>query len=60
MTRRKQVSKRRWKARAKAGKWIPMQVVLILDQSFDLSQNWGVHDRHREFLRLRRLPEVTS
>lgn len=60
MTRRKQVSKRAWKGRLMAGKWIPKQVILALDPSRDLSQKYEEHPTENGFWRLRRLPEVTS
>jgi len=60
MKPRKNVSKRRWIARARAGKWIPMQVVFALDKSQELFSNWDQHPTDPTFLRLRRSAEVTS
>ena len=60
MTRRKQVSKRRWKARAEAGKWIPLMVVIALDPIFDLTEKWDLHPHDHRFMKLRRSAEVTS
>lgn len=55
MNRRKQVSKRRWKARLDAGKWVPTQVIIALDNAKDLSQNYQPHPTEKGFLKLRRL-----
>ena len=60
MAHRKQVSMRRWKARVRLGKWIPMQVVFALDKSQELFSNWDQHPTDPTFMRLRRSAEVTS
>lgn len=63
MKPRKQVSKRRWKARLKAGKWVPKMVVLLLFTEKDLSQVLEQHpietDFYRELVR-RKCCEVLS
>ena len=53
--RKSQPSKRRWIARAKAGKWIPFIVVLMLDRSIDLTERWELHPTERGFMRLRKI-----
>jgi hypothetical protein len=58
--RRSQPSKRRWIARAKAGKWVPKEVVFVLDREQNLHERWEVHPTERGFMRLRRSAEVTS
>lgn len=55
MTRRAQSSKRRWIARAKAGKWVPKEVVFHLDREQDWFERWEPHPTERGFLRLRRM-----
>jgi hypothetical protein len=57
MTRRAQSSKRRWIARAKAGKWVPVMVVIALDRGQDLHERWEPHPTERGFMRLRRSAE---
>jgi hypothetical protein len=52
--RHTQPSKRRWKARAKAGKWLPIIVVLMLDNSIDLTERWELHPEDQRFMRLRK------
>ena len=54
MTRRAQSSKRRWIARAKAGKWVPKEVVFHLDREQDWFERWEPHPTERGFLRLRK------
>ena len=54
MTRRAQSSKRRWIARAKAGKWVPKEVVFHLDREQDWFERWEPHPTERGFMRLRR------
>lgn len=53
MTRRAQSSKRRWIARAKAGKWVPKEVVFHLDREQDWHERWEFHPTERGFMRLR-------
>jgi hypothetical protein len=53
MTRRAQSSKRRWIARAKAGKWVPKEVVFHLDREWDWFERWEPHPTESGFLRLR-------
>jgi hypothetical protein len=53
MTRRAQSSKRRWIARAKAGKWVPKEVVFVLDRDQDWFERWEPHPTERGFMRLR-------
>ena len=54
MTRRAQSSKRRWIARAKAGKWVPVMVVIVLDRGQDLHERWEFHPEDSRFLRMRK------
>jgi hypothetical protein len=60
MTMRKQVSKRRWKARIEARKWIPKAVVFALDREPYIYERWDLHPTESDFLRLRRSAEVVS
>ena len=53
MTRRSQPSKRRWIARIRAGKWVPVMVVIALDRGQDLHERWDFHPEDSRFLRLR-------
>lgn len=57
MTLRKYPSKRRWKARAKAGKWIPLMVVMWLDDVEVVNDKWREHPTVKGFWRLRRPAE---
>jgi hypothetical protein len=52
--RHSQPSKRRWKARIRAGKWVPKQVAMALDRSVDMTENWQQHPTERGFMRLRK------
>lgn len=57
MNRRKGVSKRRWKARAKMGRWLPMMVVVAIDKDpAPISERWELHDIHTDFWRLKTTP----
>jgi hypothetical protein len=56
--RKSQPSKRRWIARAKAGKWLPVMVVIALDRGQNLHERWEFHPEDSRFLRLRRSAEV--
>ena len=60
MTLRKSPSKRRWKTRAKAGKWIPSLVVFVLVEGREIYQDWEPHPTEKGFWKLRRSTEVTS
>jgi hypothetical protein len=60
VTLRKYPSKRRWKARASAGKWVPLTVVMWLDDVAVVSDNWEPHPTEKGFWRLRRSAEVIS
>ena len=60
MTLRKYPSKRRWKTRAKAGKWLPFLVVIRLENSREIYTNWEEHPTEKGFWKLRRSTEVTS
>jgi transposase len=60
MAHRKQVSKRRWKARMDAGKWLPLSVLLWLDQVYEIHTKYEEHPTVKGFWRLRRSAEVTS
>ena len=58
--RKSQPSKRRWIARAKAGKWLPVMVVIALDRGQDLHERWEFHPTERGFMRLRRSANSNS
>ena len=55
--RRSQPSKRRWIARVRAGKWVPKEVVFVLDREQDWFERWEMHPTERGFMRLRRSAE---
>lgn len=58
MKPRKGVSKRRWKARARAGRWLPAFVVYAIDRNpSPLAERWVPHPTEPAFWRLRRIPE---
>jgi len=53
MKPRKGVSKRRWKARARAGRWLPTAVVFAIDKDPDpLTERWLPHPYEPDFWRL--------
>ena len=54
MAHRKQVSKRRWKTRMRAGKWLPLSVLLWLDQVYEIHTKYEEHPTVKGFWRLRR------
>lgn len=61
MKPRKGVSKRRWKARARMGKWLPYTIVFAIDRDpAPLSERWSSHPTDPDFWRLKTPPEVTS
>ena len=53
MKPRKQVSKRRWLARIRAGRWVPSMIVYVLEDSQYVGDRYEVHPTERGFLRLR-------
>ena len=59
MTRRKQVSKRRWITRIKAGKWVPKQVIFVLEARRNLGDEYEMHPTEGGFMR-RRSAEVKT
>jgi len=61
MAHLKQISKRRWRARVRLGKWVPLMVVLWLDDTnitTVVSDKWEEHPTVKGFWRLRRSAEV--
>ena len=54
MKPRKGVSKRRWKARARAGRWLPAFVVYAIDRDpKPLTERWVPHPTEPAFWRLK-------
>jgi hypothetical protein len=57
VTPRKGISKRRWKARAQAGRWLPTIVVFIIDPSpAPLTERWAQHPTEPDFWKLKTAP----
>ena len=52
--RHSQPSKRRWKARIRAGKWVPKQVIFAIDDRRDLGDEYELHPTEPGFMRLRK------
>ena len=54
---RKGISKRRWKARARMGRWLPLMVIVAIDKDpSPISERWELHDIHTDFWRLKKPP----